>query len=218
MNLHLRLTSAFIAIVTIPMIALILVNDQMIKNTISNAYKIEIDNVIKQYSDYTFEELKTSIQNYIFFVAKDSNLIKAAYYANIIDSKEDLRTVLHDFKTNLSLSYLEVTNRDGLVTYSTIEDGLNNERQLKKIKPHSAKSAAIFEYSQGLGLYTIHSSEKIIRSGKHIGYLHGGYMLDGKFIAKISEHYGLTLFEPGSGKFFSNKNVDFDKAKVIAII
>ena len=79
MNLHLRLTSAFIAIVTIPMIALILVNDQMIKNTISNAYKIEIDNVIKQYSDYTFEELKTSIQNYIFFVAKDSNLIKAAY-------------------------------------------------------------------------------------------------------------------------------------------
>jgi len=202
MNLRTKMMAAFVGIVMIPTIALIVLNDAMMSKSIRESYSHKGKDAVERTINYTFQKLARELGNYIAFTSNDATFVRAAYYLNEIDSDADMQVIGPEFKKRLGLSYLEVTNKDNIITYSTLPNRkgktLKPDFQSQKLPPEKARKTQ-FSYNTDIREATIQTSAIIQWQDGEIGHLHGGYILNGEFLREIAGSetvFGAYFFDP----------------------
>lgn len=212
MRLRYKLTIAFTAVVIVPMIALVLINERMMGLSISASYESEAKNEAERIVTYSFRKMFESVTHYVGFLANDMTVVHAAYYAKHIDGPEDLQAVLNEAQARLGLSYLEVSNNDGIVTASTLA-----ERVGVALHPGNGHVDTATELSSVAGKLTLRSLKRITRDDELIGMLHGGYFLDRTTLRDMAGDTILGLHHPGSEMTVATQDVPIDTERTHAL-
>ncbi len=186
MKIRHKLTASFFLVVLVPMVAMIFMTQSKMEAAITKDYEKKGKGDTQRVVEYVLPKLQEATLNYVKFLAMDANVVHASYYANVVDSPDDLKKRLNVSVQELGLSYIEVADKKGKITYSTIEErnGRNiNDYEVVK-NALSDKNRAYLERHPEFDQYVLHSAAKIIRKGKMIGVLHGGYIIDEAILGK----------------------------------
>jgi len=188
MSLRVKMMGAFIGIVLVPTIALVMLSNTMLADSIRNSYTHKGQDTVERTVNYTFVELSEQLGNYIAFLAVDATFTRAAYYLNEIDSDADMRVLGKESQRRLVLSFLEVTGRNGKVTYSTLPGRKKiNMLRSKIIQAVRRGGTPIIDvsYDSDLKEMVLHTAAMIHWQDGEVGYLHGGYILNDAFLRSI---------------------------------
>ncbi len=208
MKIRYKLIAAFLLVVLVPLAFISYMHDAKMSEAILKSYednnKSRLDVVQSE-----IERLTASAENYIHFLANDSALIKASYYAAELESVQDLARILPEARTKVGLSYLEVIDLNGKLVFST----------LNKDSPYSAHSmhktegmpkTAVLWFNSDMQEYEIHKASLITRKKVPIGYMHGAYVLDKKFLQQLSLNVTVSLFDADSGVLTAANDHDIE--------
>ncbi len=187
MKIKHKLIAGFLLIVLVPIIALITLSQSAMKDAITEDYEKIGRSESKRAATQSFPDLIDQARNYVKFIALDANVVKAAYYANSLDTTGDIKTLLDSSVSELGLSYIELSDEKGKVTYST-----DSERIGKNIRQYDIVQAAAvgnhlsdIEYSEDFSQFVIHTAARLVRKEKSIGFIHGGYIIDQAMLSKV---------------------------------
>ncbi|MEK6750321.1 MAG: GGDEF domain-containing protein, partial [Pseudomonadota bacterium] len=204
MSLRVKMMGAFIGIVMVPTVALVVLNNTMMTDSIRESYAHKGKDTVERTVNYTLVNLVEQLRNYVAFLAVDATFTRAAYYLNDIDSDTDMKVLAKKLQQQLHISFLEVVNLTGQVTYSTLPHR-NNKDILYDAAIHAAHvdghTIIDISYDPELKEMMIHTAAKIQWQDGLIGYLHGGYILDDKFLESIAGDQtvlGVYFFGPGT--------------------
>ncbi len=144
----------------------------------------------------TFPNLVGSTVNYLNFMAMDANMVKAAYYANGLNTPKDLMEMLTRYQADLGLAFIELTDKEGKITYSTVEGRAGNMLDTAEIaRANDQMREAEFTVYPYFGKYVISTAVTVVRKGKVIGLLHGGYVLDEALLEDVTNGAELMLID-----------------------
>lgn len=213
-----KLIGAFLLVALVPIVAMILVNNSMMEDAIYNDYVKRGEENTDRAVHYTFPKMMESAVNYVRFMSLDANLVKAAYYANVLSSADDIKVTLTKFKDELRLSEIELTDLEGKVTYSTLETriGTSIADELVITSAKNDVQNIQFEYEKRIGQFVIHTAALIKRKGKPVGILHGGYLIDNEMLSTVIGNAKVSLYD-ATGKVTAStgvtlENLDFVRA------
>ncbi len=196
MKIKHKLIAAFLGVVLIPIITIIFINQSAMDQAITRDYQEKGKGDLQNLMHVAFPKLVGSTVNYINFMAMDANMVKAAYYANGLNSPKDLMELLTRYQTDLGLSFIELTDEKGKITFSTVDGRVG----LKLAEDEAAKAGeelkeAEFTVYPYFGKYVISTAVNVVRKGKLIGMLHGGYVLDEALLKDVTNAAEIMLID-----------------------
>ncbi len=213
-NIRHKLTGAFIIVVLISTAVVIAVNLDRMEKAINSSYEKKAKADAIQTIDFVIRYMLETSSNYVQFLAKDSNLIKATYYAVNIGATQDLQTVLPKFQDRLKLSFIEVMDLNGKILHSTQgsqERSLFIHQSANTFDQRLGEYDATFEYDKNAKQFRIHTDAYIERKGKRIGSIHGGYILDRHLLKALAGDTVLAFYD-GTAEFsVASADIQIDK-------
>ncbi len=196
MKIKHKLIAAFLAVVLIPIIAIIFVNQSAMDEAITHDYQVKGQSDLENFTHFALPKLADATVNYINFMALDSNIIKASYYANTLNTADDIKTALAKFQQQLGLSFIEITDESGKVTFSSIESRAGTRLSNALISNAESDTKQVeFVIDPGFNQYTITTAATILRKGKSIGLIHGGYVLDEGLLNEVTDGKEVMLLD-----------------------
>lgn len=216
MKVKYKLIGAFLLVALVPIVAMIIVNNQMMEDAIYSDYVKSGEDNTDRVINYIFPKMMDSAVNYVRFMSLDANLVKAAYYANTLSSPDDIKAMLPKFKDELALSFIELTNLKGKISYSTKESRIGTIiDQVSVISSAKSGSQTIqFEYEKSIGKFIIHTAALIKRKGKPIGMLHGGYIIDNKMLTSMISNTKVLLYD-ATGVVTASTDITLDNINFV---
>ncbi len=206
MKIRYKLITAFLLVVMVPLTLNSFMHDSKMAEVILSAYEKKDIARIDIFSS-ELRKMEISTENYIHFLAHDPNLIKTSYYATTLSSPAGLEELLPQTRENLGFSYLEIMATDGKVILSsqarevTSHDPADELKQLQGIQ---------FRFNSEFSNFEIFMEAPMVRKGKIIAYVRGGYVLDQAFLQKQGEDVTMSLFHPETQSLISANEHDIE--------
>ena len=180
MNINQKLNGGFLAVVLIPMVAVLLANQNAMKESISGFYKESLKASINKIAVDDLHVMENGARNYMHFLSKDGRVIKSAYYATNIGNSEDMETILKEAKQAFGISFLEFMDMSGNVVFSTSPErskmNFSSDAFFKTASGDVQHTGLFFDPT--LMKFRVQSAVLIKRHDQPIGLLQGGYLLD----------------------------------------
>ncbi len=196
MKIKNKLTVAFFCAVLIPIITVGFVNQSAMDKAIYYNYRVKAQGDLESLTHFALPKLAEATVNYISFMVLDSNIIKASYYANSLDTPADITAAMAKFKKQLGLSFIEITDEDGNVTFSSIESRVGIKLSSSLISGAvKNKKQVEFVVDPSFNQYTMTTAARIMRNGKLVGLMHGGYVLDKGLLKEVTGGKEIILLD-----------------------
>ncbi len=214
MSIQTKLTLAFLIIILFPGIATLYVQQSKMEEAIYHFHEQKGRVNAERLVTHEISSMLDAASNYAQFLALDSNIVKATYYAAALNVTDDLKAVLPQIKERLDLSFLEVLDNDRRIIHSTYsgQTGALVTQHATSLSSQGEHHIAEFEFNPRIGRFEIHAESAIIRGGQQIGIVHGGYVLDKAKLATIAGDSSAALFHAATGSFESTGAVPFDQS------
>jgi len=191
-----KLIGAFFIIVLVPMTAMIFLNNSMMSDAIYSNYEEKGRTETEQVIQYSMRKIMESAKNYVRFISMDANFIKAAYYANTLNSTDDLKNNAEAYQKELGLSFIELTDLNGKITYSSIGErigkSLSEQRVYRVAK--SSQQKVEFDFEPQFNQFIVHTASLVQRKGKPIGVLHSGNYIDKNALKVITGGADVSIY------------------------
>jgi len=197
MKIKTKLITAFALLVTIPLASTLTISSKMMEDAIVDSFQDKGIGDANTTINITLSKLIESAENYIVFLAGNSDVVQASYYATSLDATADIDALLPKVIKELNLSYLEVINMKGDVISSSISDrkGINLKSDSLVSNALTGEIKADISYNKLLENYQIHTAVQVIRKNKPVAVIHGGYILDKNFLKKIAGNATIALYD-----------------------
>lgn len=197
MKIKHKLIGAFLIVAVVPIVAMMFVNNSMMSDAIYSDYTQKGKEDTERAAHYSIPKMIENAKNYVHFMSLDANLVKASYYANTLDSKDELKTLLSEFKGELGLSVAELTDMDGKITVSDdpsrIGVKVGNASIIKAAA--SGNQETRFEFDKDLNSLVVHTAALVERKGKAVGLLYGAYVFDDAMLSSIMGKVNAILYD-----------------------
>jgi methyl-accepting chemotaxis protein len=219
MNLKQKLTAGFLVVVVIPLVAMLLINNSMMKSSIYGSYEEKVKADIEKIIKYNLQEKLQTASNYIKFLAMDSNVVQSTYYATAVGSVDDLKGLVNKVREELDLSFLEVLDLKGKIVHSTAEErnGKNISQSKVIMKAQNGVQVVKFEFDEDARGFQIHTAARIKKNEKAIGIVHGGYILDENLLKTLAGDVDISIYNSNANIFTTTGEIDIKKAFITDI-
>ncbi len=218
MKIRYKLIAAFLFVVLVPLMLSSFMLDSKMAESILHSYEkkdqARIETIISELRSF-----EMSAENYIYFLAQDPNLIKASYYATTLNTHADLEVLLPQMKEKLGLSYLQILNTNGRSIYSVHDDDAKeHEHGSSNFSDAMAGEGVKFRFNQKHSTYEIAMDAPILRKGKIIAYVHGGYLMDKVFLNSLSKDVTVSLYHPTTESLITTQKDDIDVKWILSVL
>ena len=212
MTIQHKLILAFVVVVLLPGVAALYVQQSKMATAIYGFHeqkgRLDAERVLR----FDLPNMVDAASNYVRFLALDSNMVKGAYYAASLGAAEDLKNSLPRIRSRLGLSFLEVLDRGRRVLYSTRGQpaGAVVKKETALIAGAGDGHVAGLEFNPVMGRFEIHAESEILRNGRRIGIVHGGYLFDRSQLAALGGDSTVALYHDETGSFQSSGALPLD--------
>ncbi|MBF0146216.1 MAG: methyl-accepting chemotaxis protein [Magnetococcales bacterium] len=220
MRIKTKLISGFSLTVTVPIMALLVVNTFSMRDAIRASYEERIRASLSLATNRSFPGMVDTVMNYIDFLAADANFVKAAYYALEIGNIENIKTFLHEQNAKLKLSYLDLMDNRGTIIFSTLPERIGHTEE--KIDPpgndeHKGAVVRLQRQTQS-GIFAIMATAPVVQKGKKLGTLAGGNLFTDERIKDLSDATVVTLLSPEGESGTSDHGLTVEPEEVKALV
>lgn len=212
MKIRYKLIAAFLVVALVPLALNSYVQDKKISETILESYEKENRARIDIFSA-ELHKLERSVKNYISFLAQDPNLIKTSYYASTLSSPAGLNELLPGIREELGFSFLEILTPEGEELSSVHSPNAEDHPSLhpsQNVTNNTNTSEVQFEFNPTSSHYEISMTKEVVRKGKTVAFVHGGYVLDPAFLISIGLDVTLSLYHSQTGSLVSANAHDIE--------
>lgn len=122
MKIKYKLAGSFVIVTLVSIVAVVYTYHAMMTGAIQKSYEYNARENAVTMADQAIQQMLEKSANYTGFLAKDTPLIQAAYYATLLGSPEDAERLMNEYQERLGLSFINLISPSGELVYSTHGD------------------------------------------------------------------------------------------------